>query len=96
MAICWIAHIRPRPGATDVLRLVLQSMVAPTRLEVGCAAYNLHELNTAAQIEFLFYEIWVSEADHSAHMRTAHVQAFLTRLICRGGCKEIIRAPSRT
>jgi quinol monooxygenase YgiN len=54
-------------------------MVAPTRLEMGCAAYNLHEQHAANGLEFSFYEIWASEADHAAHVKTAHVQALLTR-----------------
>ena len=54
-------------------------MVAPTRLEVGCATYNLHEQQAGGECEFSFYEIWLSEADHAAHVKTAHVRALLAR-----------------
>lgn len=54
-------------------------MVPPTRLEEGCEAYNLHERAISDGLEFSFYEIWRNEADHAAHVKTAHVQALLAR-----------------
>lgn len=79
MTICWMAHLRPRPGADEQLREVLKSMVGPTREEAGCVAYDLHESMSEARRQFSFYEIWRSEADHAAHMKSPHVRVLLMR-----------------
>lgn len=78
--ICWMARVVPKPGKADVLRGVLKRMVAPSRPEPGCVAYNLHEHADGGTVVFSFYEIWRSRADHSAHSATPHVRAFLARL----------------
>jgi quinol monooxygenase YgiN len=78
--LCWIARIRPRPGKSEVLREVLLGLVAPSGREPGCVAYNLHEEESEGPTTFAIYEIWRSRADHEAHMRTPHLQAFLVRL----------------
>ncbi len=79
MAICWLARIRPRPGANENLRRVLTGLVAPTRREPGCIAYNLHEERTPEGVMFSFYEVWREKADHTAHTGTPHLRAFLAR-----------------
>ena len=42
MTLCWMAHLRPRPGADEQLEAVLKTMVGPTRKEAGCITYDLH------------------------------------------------------
>ena len=77
MAICWLARIRPRPGATERLRSLLTELVGPTRREAGCIAYNLHEEHTPYGVTFSFYEIWRSQMDHAAHTVSPHLRMFL-------------------
>jgi quinol monooxygenase YgiN len=77
--LCWLARISPRPGKADALRAVLREMVLPSRAEPGCLAYALHESGEGEAKTFCFYEIWRGRADHQAHMRSPHLQAFLAR-----------------
>ena len=79
MTLCWMAHLRPRPGADEQLEAVLKSMVGPTRKEAGCITYDLHESATEGRRKFSFYEVWRSEADHAAHIKSPHVQVLLDR-----------------
>jgi len=71
-----IARMRAKSGQEGRLREALQRLVAPTRAEPGCIAYDLHEsLNDAAL--FLFYETWKSQADLDAHFETPHLKALV-------------------
>ena len=61
-----IATIKVKPGAEDLARQLLQSVVAPTRLEPGCLNYDLHQSATDPT-EFLFHETWESDEALAAH-----------------------------
>jgi len=69
-----IAQMRAKPGQQDRLRMELQRLVAPTRAEAGCIAYDLHQSLTDPAL-FLFYEIWKSQSDLDAHFETPHLTA---------------------
>ncbi len=66
MRVAVIARIRVKPGLEQQALQVLQSIVAPTREEPGCLAYDLHQ-SMADPAEFLFYEGWATEAALAAH-----------------------------
>ena len=61
-----IATIKVKPGVEDRARQLLQSAVAPTRLEPGCLNYDLHQSATDPT-EFLFHETWESDEALAAH-----------------------------
>lgn len=65
-----IATITVKPGAEEGARQLLETAVAPTRLEVGCLNYDLHQSATDPT-EFLFHEIWVSDEALAAHSASA-------------------------
>ena len=63
-----IATIKVKPGTEARAQTLLQSVVAPTRLEPGCLNYDLHQSATDPT-QFLFHENWASDAalaEHSA------------------------------
>jgi quinol monooxygenase YgiN len=70
-----IAHIRAKPGQESRVRQVLQGLVSPTRAEVGCINYDLHQ-SQADPTLFVFYENWASEAHLDAHSKSPHIQSF--------------------
>ena len=47
--------------------VILESLIAPTRLEDGCLSYNLY---TGESDSFLFFEHWASPAALDAHSKT--------------------------
>jgi quinol monooxygenase YgiN len=76
--VALIARLRPRLAKVEEVRAIVSAFVAPTREEGGCMAYHLHETSNDA-FEFVFYEIWRSEADYQAHLKTPYIRAFLVR-----------------
>jgi quinol monooxygenase YgiN len=70
-----IAHIRAKAGQESRVRQILQGLLAPTRAEVGCINYDLHQSQSDPAV-FVFYENWESEGHLEAHARSAHIQSF--------------------
>jgi len=70
-----IAHIRANAGQESRVRQILQGLLAPTRAEVGCINYDLHQSQSDPAV-FVFYENWESEGHLEAHARSAHTQSF--------------------
>ncbi len=73
------ATFQARPGKELELRAVLVGLVEPTREEVGCLNYDLHELQGTSKT-FLFHENWVSKEDLDRHMESPHIKALLPRV----------------
>ena len=71
-----IALLRAKPARAEALSMALASLVAPSRQDTGCIAYDLHQSSDDAGSWFV-YENWRSLDDFEAHMRSGHVQAFL-------------------
>ncbi len=69
-----VAHIEALAGHEDKVREVLESYLAPTRLEKGCLRYDLF-LDDADPKKFTFIEEWESKADLEAHGQSAHLAA---------------------
>ena len=61
-----IATIKVKPGAEERACQLLQTAVAPTRLEAGCLNYDLHR-STTDPTEFLFHETWESDEALAVH-----------------------------
>lgn len=62
-----VATSRAKQGSAASLRAVLESLIAPTRLEDGCLSYNLY---TGEDGSFLFFEHWASAAALDTHSKT--------------------------
>jgi quinol monooxygenase YgiN len=69
-----VAHFSALPGKEDDLRQVLESLVAPTRLEDGCLRYDLfHDVEDPSK--FTFIEEWTSAEALAKHGRSPHIVA---------------------
>jgi len=74
-----VAHIQAAAGEEALVREVLESYVAPTRLEEGCLRYDLFiDLDDASK--FTFIEEWTSMDALYLHSQSAHIAAGRTRL----------------
>ena len=69
-----IARMRAKPGQETRLLVELRRLLAPTRAEAGCIAYDLHQSQSDPAL-FMFYEIWNCQADLDAHFQTPHLKA---------------------
>jgi len=74
-----IAIFQAKPGKEADLKNALVALVEPTRQEVGCINYDLHQLpeNPA---KFLFHENWTSQAHLDAHLQSAHIKVLLPKV----------------
>jgi len=75
MPLTILARITAAPGKEDLLRAELSKLVAPTRAEAGCIAYDLHQDNDDPR-SFVFYETWQSRDLWQAHMSAPHIAAY--------------------
>lgn len=71
-----VAVLVAKDGQEDVVRQALGALVAPTRDEEGCLAYELFE-SAAAPGTFVTQERWRGQDDLDAHLQTEHVQQAL-------------------
>lgn len=67
-----IATIPAKAGSEGAIRDALTTLVAATRTEEGCLAYDLYE-SASAPGTFVTVERWRSQADLDAHMGAPHV-----------------------
>ena len=70
-----IAESIAKPGHEDELRQQLMTLIGPSRSELGCVQYTLHE-NPDNPGKFLFYEIWKDDAAFEFHTKTKHFVEF--------------------
>lgn len=73
-----IARMQAKPDQVDELRAALDVLVAETRQEDGCAAYDLHVGADDPRL-FMFHEIWETREHLEAHGQTDHINAFRER-----------------
>lgn len=66
-----VAKVTAKAGNGEQLYPILKTLIAPTRSEAGCRRYDLHRRLDNSD-EFLFYEIWDSQAHLEAHLKSAH------------------------
>ncbi|GFE80631.1 hypothetical protein GCM10011487_26310 [Steroidobacter agaridevorans] len=85
-----VAEVRAKPGKERELREATLRLVAQVRAEPNNLVYFLHE-DREAPGHFVFYEIFVSQADFEAHNATPHVQSWFARLpeLADGGVKVV-------
>ena len=68
-----IVAVRSRPGREAELEKELRALVAPSRAERGCIAYDLHVSSDQPGL-FLLREIWASLKHHQKHWETEHMK----------------------
>jgi quinol monooxygenase YgiN len=68
-------HFQAAPGHEKALGSELHAMVAPTREEPGCLAYELH-FDPEDPGKFMFYEKFASQAALDLHLATPHLARF--------------------
>lgn len=69
-----IAIVKAKPGQAGALRVVLQSLLAPTLAEEGCLRYEMNESEDG--LSWIFVERWASKALWEEHMQAAHLARF--------------------
>jgi quinol monooxygenase YgiN len=74
-----VARIKASPDQVGAVRELLSGLVAPTRNEPGCVAYDLLQ-NREDPTDFTFVEEWQSAAAFDAHLSSDHVQQALPKL----------------
>lgn len=74
MPLTIVASIHAAEGRAEALHAALTALVAPTRAEAGCLAYDLHRNDTDPS-HFLFYETWETREHWLAHMESPHITA---------------------
>ena len=69
-------HIDAAVGREEKLADQLRALVAPTRSEAGCLAYELHR-DPQNPGKFMFYERFKSQAALDEHLASAHFKSFV-------------------
>ena len=72
-----VAIVRAVSGREAELGPLLLNLVAPTRAEPGCRAYDLHADQDDPAL-FIFVELWDDLAALERHRVAAHMQAHAT------------------
>jgi quinol monooxygenase YgiN len=70
-AVTLVVILRAKQGQEFLLEAELSALIAPTRREEGCLAYDLHR---ALEIPgaFLLHEVWATREHHRLHTKTPH------------------------
>ncbi|MFC4311737.1 putative quinol monooxygenase [Steroidobacter flavus] len=85
-----VAQVRAKPGKERELREITLKLVTQVRAEPNNLVYFLHE-DRETPGHFVFYEIFLSQADFEAHNATPHVQSWFARLpeLADGGVQVV-------
>lgn len=68
MSVTFTAAFTPRSGAEARVEAILRRMVAPTRREPGCLAYDLYAIDAG----FILMEAYVDEPAVAAHRAASY------------------------
>ena len=68
-----VARFVAKAGKEEALQTVLQTLVAPSRRELGCYQYDLL-VNPADARDLCFVERWEDDRSVDRHAESAHVQ----------------------
>ena len=71
-----VANITAHPGKGAELKTALEALLVPTRAEVGCLQYDLHQDNNNTEA-FVYFERWSDYDVWQDHMKTDHINVFL-------------------
>ncbi|OYT69701.1 MAG: antibiotic biosynthesis monooxygenase [Chloracidobacterium sp. CP2_5A] len=73
-----LAHFRAKPEALPALSAALDALIAATRQEPGCIAYDLH-VACDDPCHFVLVERWRDAAALEAHFAQPHTQAAMAQ-----------------
>ncbi len=73
--IAVVAIAKAKPGQEEALKEALTRLVAPSKDDTGCIAYDLHQ-DVADPAVFIFYERWESKDLLDQHLAQPHLTAF--------------------
>jgi quinol monooxygenase YgiN len=71
-----VAKIKAKKESVESVRNELLKLIAPTRNEVGCIEYRLHQDNDDPAL-FIFYENWESTDCLGQHIKSDHYNAYV-------------------
>ncbi|MGC6424142.1 MAG: putative quinol monooxygenase [Lentimonas sp.] len=71
-----VATIIAKPDSIDLVKAELEKLIAPTRVEVGCIQYDLHQ-NNHNPAHFLFFENWENRDFWQMHMNNQTLKNFI-------------------
>jgi quinol monooxygenase YgiN len=74
-----VVQIKAKPGQESQVRQELVSLVGPSRKDLGCLNYDMHQALDNHSL-FLVHENWTSEAHLEQHLQKPDVKATLVRL----------------
>jgi len=74
-----IAHLDARPEKTEELRVLLTSLLEPTRQERGCVRFELQQ-NRDSPTEFAVVSEWRGEDAVQHHIETSYARHAMSRL----------------
>ncbi|MCH2486932.1 MAG: antibiotic biosynthesis monooxygenase [Erythrobacter sp.] len=72
MSLFAFATITPKPEHLDEARAALENLLAPTRAEEGCLAFDLHEGEGTGRLHLC--EVWADRAAFDWHHAQDYVQ----------------------
>lgn len=75
MPLTVIAKLKAKSGSEEALFDLCRGLVAPTRAERGCIAYDLHRSADDPGL-FMFTESWETRPLWEDHMKSPHLTAF--------------------
>jgi len=70
-----VAKVVAKKDALDIVKCELLKLIEPTRKELGCIEYNLHQDQEDPAV-FIFYETWESLAHLDDHLNSDHFKSF--------------------
>lgn len=71
-----VARIEAKNGNAEFVKEAMLKLLEPTRKEVGCIQYDLHQDNENPNV-FVFHEQWESEAHLQDHLNIAHIAEYV-------------------
>jgi quinol monooxygenase YgiN len=71
-----VVRLKARPGKEAQVRQELFNLLAPTRAELGCINFDMHEDANDPAL-FLFHENWTSEERLKQHFDTPHIKRWI-------------------
>lgn len=74
-----VAKIVAKKDSIAAVKAELLTLIPPTRQEIGCIEYTLHQDNSDPA-EFLLYETWESAAAIENHVKSDHYRAYAKAL----------------
>ena len=79
MTLTVIATIDAKPTCEAIVEKALRGMLKPTRAEVGCSQYELHQ-DLEMPSRFVMVELWQDSQALDAHLASPHMAQLLKAL----------------